>query len=476
MFVRTPPTTGTPAVVLAPRLVDTRATTPMRRHAPTWRRMPVRWIGVLAGGAALYGGVLWAILAAHDPLYVPTLLLVGAAVVPAAFVTFVNEIGLPYRLSAGVVATTAVLGGVIGSIVAGQLEAQTLREFGSLQALLFGLIEESSKLAIPAMFLLWPRVRTADGLLLGVTVGSGFAVLETMGYGFVSLLVHGGHLAPVTRLLVVRAVAAPGGHAAWTGLACAALFAIRGSRRPGWAWARFGLVFAGVVGLHAAWDSLRSGSGCLVIGAISLAALMAVTWWLRRPAMPGPAGADATGENRANPVLAQGSPVPIGSAWGSPRQQPSVVDAALEPLLNAPRERADHAAAAGPGHHGAAAAAGPVPSGALGEQSGEGIGGGVEHVGVGGNLPGRAEGRTQVVEVADDVDAGLGDRGDDPLGLRDQPIAHRLRHGRPGAGAELDQELLGEPALDGRLVRRPRHLFAERPVDPPEQLGLGIAK
>jgi len=199
-----------------------------------------RWIGVLVGGAALYGGVLWAILVARDSLYFPTLLLVGAAVVPAAFVTFVNEIRLPYRLSAGVVATAAVLGAVIGSIVAGQLESLALRGFGSLPAILVGLIEESSKLAIPAMFLLWRRARAADGMLLGVTVGSGFAVLETMGYGFVSLLVHQGHLAPVTRLLVARAVAAPGGHAAWTGLACAALFAIRGSRRPGWAWARFG--------------------------------------------------------------------------------------------------------------------------------------------------------------------------------------------------------------------------------------------
>jgi protease PrsW len=283
-----------------------------------WPRMPIRWVGVLALGAALYGGVLWATQMARDPLYIPTLLLVGAAVVPAAFVMFVNEIRLPYRLSPGVVAMAAVLGGVIGSIVAGQLETQAVRDFGSLPPLLIGLIEETAKLAIPALFLLSRRVRTVDGLLLGVTVGSGFAVLETMGYGFVSLLVHQGHLGPVTQLLVARAVAAPGGHAAWTGLACAALFAIRGSRRPGWAWVRFGSVFAGVVGLHAAWDSLASGPGFFVIGAISFAALMTATWWLRRPTATGVVRTEATGEDRADAVLAQGSPMSIGSSWGSP--------------------------------------------------------------------------------------------------------------------------------------------------------------
>lgn len=37
----------------------------------------------------------------------------------------------------------------------------------------------------------------ADGLLVGVAVGWGFAVLETVGYGFVSLLASAGGLTDV---------------------------------------------------------------------------------------------------------------------------------------------------------------------------------------------------------------------------------------------------------------------------------------
>ncbi|HEY2206179.1 MAG TPA: PrsW family glutamic-type intramembrane protease [Pseudonocardia sp.] len=53
-----------------------------------------------------------------------------------------------------------------------------------------GLIEENSKLLIPVgVLLVLPRYRRrADGLLLGVAAGAGFAALETMGYAFGTLL------------------------------------------------------------------------------------------------------------------------------------------------------------------------------------------------------------------------------------------------------------------------------------------------
>ncbi|TDB74981.1 PrsW family intramembrane metalloprotease, partial [Actinomadura sp. KC216] len=122
--------------------------------------------------------------------------------------------------------------------------------------------------------------RTIDGLLLGVAVGSGFAALETMGYAFVALLGTHGDLLSVTHLLLTRAITEPGGHAAWTGLATAALVAVRNSRHHGLALLRFALVFAGVVTLHALWDASGGGAAYLAIGGISLAALLLVTWRL----------------------------------------------------------------------------------------------------------------------------------------------------------------------------------------------------
>jgi RsiW-degrading membrane proteinase PrsW (M82 family) len=240
----------------------------------------LRWIPVLIGGSLLFVAVFAALLGTQDILYVPSLLLVGSAVVPITFITFVGGLPRPGELSFAEIAVAAALGGVIGTVVAGSLEFETVRTLGSLPTLGIGLIEESAKLVIPATLLLWRKQRPLDGLVLGVAVGSGFAALETMGYAFAALVASGGQLDSVTRLLLVRSVTEPGGHAAWTGLAAAALFAIRGSRRRWLSWLRFLSVFAGVVALHATWDSLNTDQGYLIVGGASFSLLMATTWHL----------------------------------------------------------------------------------------------------------------------------------------------------------------------------------------------------
>jgi protease PrsW len=250
----------------------------------------VRWVAVLVVGSALYAAVLAALLGTGDLLYVPSLLLLGAAIVPVTFVTFV---GLQRRgLSVAQVAAVAVLGGVLATVIAGSLEYASARELGSLPTWIVGLAEEAAKLVVPAVILLWRKPSPLDGVIFGVAVGGCFAMLETMGYGFVALLRSGGNLEGVTELLAVRSVSEPGGHAAWTGLAAAALFAIRGSRRRWLGWLRFLAVFAGVVWLHATWDRLGTEQGYLIIGAVSFGLLMATTWWLYRtrsgPGSPGP--------------------------------------------------------------------------------------------------------------------------------------------------------------------------------------------
>jgi RsiW-degrading membrane proteinase PrsW (M82 family) len=243
--------------------------------------LQLRWITVLVVGSALYAAVLVALLGTGDVLYVPALLLVGAAVVPLTFLTFVGGLRRG-GLSFAQVATATALGGVVGIVVAGPLEYATVQQFGSLPTWTIGLVEESAKLVVPAVILLWRKPTPLDGVVLGVAVGSAFAVLETMGYAFVGLLQSDGNLDSVTQLLLIRSVGEPGGHAAWTGLACAALFSIRGSRRLWLGWLRFLIVFAGVVWLHSTWDSLADSRGYLVVGTGSFVLLMAATLWLHR--------------------------------------------------------------------------------------------------------------------------------------------------------------------------------------------------
>ncbi len=137
------------------------------RPVRTLLSMQLRWIAVLVVGSALYAAVLVALLGTGDVLYVPSLLLLGAAIVPVTFITFVG--GLQRRgLSFLQVAAAAAVGGVVGIVVAGSLEYETVSRSGSLPTWTIGLIEESAKLVVPAVILLWRKPRPLDGVVLGV--------------------------------------------------------------------------------------------------------------------------------------------------------------------------------------------------------------------------------------------------------------------------------------------------------------------
>jgi hypothetical protein len=86
---------------------------------------------------------------------VPSAILLGAAIVPAAFLTFVYGRRLPYDVSPPVVLTAAFLGGIIGTVVAGTLEYDAQRDLGFLPMVGVGLIEETSKLIIPLAVLIF---------------------------------------------------------------------------------------------------------------------------------------------------------------------------------------------------------------------------------------------------------------------------------------------------------------------------------
>jgi RsiW-degrading membrane proteinase PrsW (M82 family) len=244
------------------------ATTEQAAGAPRWA-----WIPVLVVGSLLYLLVERALISTGNINYVPSLLLLGAFVVPIASVTFVY--GRPARWTVRLpeIACAFLFGGVIGTVVAGNLEFKTVVDLGTLPTVAIGLSEEAAKLIVPlAVFFLLRHRTPADGLILGVASGMGFAGLETMGYGLVAMLQTGGDLPSVDQLLLFRGILAPAGHGAWTGAASAALYMALRSRRLG-AWCRFLTTFLVVVALHSLWDGLNSTKGYAVIGLLSLGLL-----------------------------------------------------------------------------------------------------------------------------------------------------------------------------------------------------------
>jgi RsiW-degrading membrane proteinase PrsW (M82 family) len=235
------------------------------------------WVLVLAAGIALYELVLHGVAATGNPNLVPALILLGAAVVPAAFVTFVAGLRLVFAVRASVVGATALVGGVIGVVAAGLLEYRTLARLGFLPMFAVGLIEEAAKLIVPlALVLVLRRDRhPADGLLLGVASGAGFAVLETMGYAFVVLIQSQGDVAAVQQVLFERGVLSPAAHMAWTGLTAAALWRAAIEHWRPRALLGFAAVYLVAVLLHTAWDVAPNLPVDIVVAVVSLVLL----WW-----------------------------------------------------------------------------------------------------------------------------------------------------------------------------------------------------
>jgi RsiW-degrading membrane proteinase PrsW (M82 family) len=235
------------------------------------------WVLVLVVGIVLYELVLRGVASTGNPNLVPALILLGAAVVPAAFVAFVAGLRLVFAVHGSVVGATALIGGVIGVVAAGVLEYRTLHRLGFLPLFAVGLIEEAAKLIVPlALVLLLRRDRhPADGLLVGVASGAGFAVLETMGYAFVVLIQSQGDLAAVQQVLFERGVLSPAAHMAWTGLTAAALWRAATEHWHARALSGFAGTYLVAVLLHTAWDSAPNLTVDAVVAAVSLALL----WW-----------------------------------------------------------------------------------------------------------------------------------------------------------------------------------------------------
>src|SRR3712207_5216590 len=88
------------------------------------------WLVALVVGVVLFELVRRALIETQNPNFVPSLILLGAAVMPVTFLTFVAGRRLPADVPGIALAVTALVGGVIGTVVAGTLEYDALHRLG----------------------------------------------------------------------------------------------------------------------------------------------------------------------------------------------------------------------------------------------------------------------------------------------------------------------------------------------------------
>ena len=156
------------------------------RHGRQWLRFFV--IGLLLWVASVVV-TFWT----GNVNLVPTVILLGSFLVPVTFAVYAFQRHADQVVTAQHIFAAFVYGGVLGVLGASILEAEFLRQPSATTYLGVGLTEEAVKLA--ALWLLaWrlPRYSMRDGIVLGASVGFGFAALESAGYAFNALFtVHG---------------------------------------------------------------------------------------------------------------------------------------------------------------------------------------------------------------------------------------------------------------------------------------------
>ncbi|NIH80252.1 PrsW family intramembrane metalloprotease [Amycolatopsis viridis] len=215
------------------------------------------WLRMFGTGLGLWLLTVVVIFLTGNPNLIPTLVLLGSFLVPVTFVAWAFSRRHSGELTAELVLSTFVTGGVLGVLAASVLETYLLHPSPWL-FLGVGLIEEAVKLA--ALAVLTRRLAhkdVRDGLVLGAAVGFGFAAFESAGYAFTALFTERGlSVADLVETELLRGLLAPVGHGLWTAILGGVLFS--SSVREHFALTgRLVVSYLGVSVLHALWDSMH---------------------------------------------------------------------------------------------------------------------------------------------------------------------------------------------------------------------------
>lgn len=217
------------------------------------------WRVTLAMGLALWAAAVALFAVTENVIVLPSVILLGSFLVPVVAVEWWWDRRAACALSVPLLARVFVVAGTAGLLAAAALETWLLPG-RSIEALWVAVIEETVKLLLllgAAACVPRARLRPLDGIILGATVGFGFAAFESAGYALNAAIRDGDFdFRALVENELLRAVEAPFLHGAWTGAVGGAVALGRG---------RAALTLAVAIVLHAAWDASSAAALALVV-------------------------------------------------------------------------------------------------------------------------------------------------------------------------------------------------------------------
>ncbi len=217
---------------------------------------------------AITFGVLWVLTnVLGNENSIPGMIFIGALTVPISGLIFFFESNAFKNISIFDVMKMFFIGGVFSLIstiilynfVTFSDEFQFYGIMTIRDAFLVGLIEEIGKAIIVILFINYLKTnKILNGLLVGASIGAGFAVFETAGYILNSGLQSVDSLSAMTDVIVLRGWSSLGGHLVWAAIVGAAVVIAKGERQFEWSNIldkRFLFFFFASVILHCIWDT-----------------------------------------------------------------------------------------------------------------------------------------------------------------------------------------------------------------------------
>jgi len=212
---------------------------------------------------------------------IPGMIVVGSFAVPLSTMILFVEVNAWRNVSMYHVIQTFLVGGCASLVTTLFLfSIYSVEEMDFFGAFMVGLIEETGKAIIVYVFLKKLRkLSILSGMLVGASVGAGFAAFESAGYALQPLmqfLQYSGYAAALGQTLdeqqmfdaiqqsiFLRGILAPGGHVAWAAISGAGLVITAKSRglfnTNLFVDSKFIRLFIIPVILHGLWDSPVAG-------------------------------------------------------------------------------------------------------------------------------------------------------------------------------------------------------------------------
>ena len=221
-------------------MTQTTATPTPSESTQTFHRW--RWLWVWLLFAIVTGLIALSVAYTLNIVVIPAMLLYAALSGPIAFITYVvDRADVDKAVPFFDLIIIALFAGAAAILLAGPLNTwMSGNGKGNFFSILtVGPIEETVKLVVPVIaYFIGAKYRsTRAGLVLGLTSAAGFAVLETMGYGFMEIIKAGALLNPPNGALqaadksellkhlmagaqtpLTRSLYTPFAHLVWTGL------------------------------------------------------------------------------------------------------------------------------------------------------------------------------------------------------------------------------------------------------------------